>query len=1199
MSARTPTAATVAALCVLAGGLVLCSTPAVAARGHVFSGSFGAQGSGEGQLNEPNGVAVNESTGQVYLADKGNNRVERFSSTGNYETEFNGSGTLAAEGGAPPTGQFSGPEGIAVDNACSLHKPALTEATTPTCAEFDPSAGDVYVVDASHNVIDKFTASGAYVGQLTEANGSSFGRLMGVAVDPAGQLWVYQQQTGTSAKNEEVLNFNYAIANEFVAIRSLGLEQAFPYPAFAVDSKDNLYGALFSFVTDEYVVAETNSKGETLNEALDYESATGVAVQLSSDEAYVDNVTTVGRFSPTGALLERLGAGHLNSGSGVAVSSKTETVYVADSAANNVEVFTPEPPRAPTVEDQSVSEVNAEAATLAGQLNPRGSSAQYRFEYGPCSALATCSNSAYDRRAPATDVSTGSGFELASVSVSLRELAPNTPYHFRLAASNEHGLVHGEERTFTTQSAGGALGLPDNRAWEMVSPPDKHGAQIDRLAPRNDFEGAIQASADGQAITYMAEGATEAEPEGNANIMQIISKRGPSAWTSRDISTAHKYAVAFYGGKGQEYRFFSDDLSLGLVEPFEGIGFTPLSTEATERTPYLRHNETCDASPSSCYQPLLTAGNVPPGTKFGPSSETQPIPWGLARVVGASADATNAVLDSSVALTAKPIEKTALYAWSGGRLQLVSVLPQAEGGAPARAAALGTSPSHLEELEPLYDRDRGAVSRDGTRIVWSGTSPEGGSPHLYLRDTVKAETVRLDEPQAGVPGELSEAELLGASADGTKVFFLSEGSLYECQIVESPGGRLTCGLTDLTPEPAGGSEPVRARAALGISEDGSYVYFVAGGVLANGAAPGSCQTFKSPQTKCNLYVRHNGKTDFIAGLSKDDIPEQANSYKQPTRVSPNGRWFAFMSNEPLTGYDNRDAHSGKRDEEVFLYDASRGTLACPSCNPTGARPTGVEYAKMRLTADDRVWGSDWIAANVPVWTANGEAIARQPRYLSNTGRLFFNSHDALVPQDVNGTADVYEWEPPGVGNCSESAPTFSPRSGGCIDLISSGTSAEESAFLDASETGGDVFFLTTSKLGSQDHDTAMDVYDAHECTARSSCLPTPASPPPPCSSGDSCRGASAPQPQTFVTPPSATFSGPGNLTTTSSPTSRPSLSRAQRLARALRACHRLKKRDERLACVRRARKRDGGKAGRALGRKAGRTNVHSHGRPRR
>ena len=45
-----------------------------------------------------------------------------------------------------------------------------------------------------------------------------------------------------------------------------------------------------------------------------------------------------------------------------------------------------------------------------------------------------------------------------------------------------------------------------------------------------------------------------------------------------------------------------------------------------------------------------------------------------------------------------------------------------------------------------------------------------------------------------------------------------------------------------------------------------------------------------------------------------------------------------------------------------------------------------------------------------------QLVPYQQRYLSDDGRLFFNSFDSLVPQDTNGKADVYEYEPAGVGS---------------------------------------------------------------------------------------------------------------------------------------------------------------------------------------
>jgi hypothetical protein len=99
-------------------------------------------------------------------------------------------------------------------------------------------------------------------------------------------------------------------------------------------------------------------------------------------------------------------------------------------------------------------------------------------------------------------------------------------------------------------------------------------------------------------------------------------------------------------------------------------------------------------------------------------------------------------------------------------------------------------------------------------------------------------------------------------------------------------------------------------------------------------------------------------------------------------------------------------------------------------------------------------------------------------------------------------------------------------------LISSGTSPEESAFLDASESGADVFFMTAAQLAPQDLDSALDVYDAHACSTESPCSPSPPPPPVECQ-GDACQ-ASIPAPSD-PTPGSLTFNGPGNQTPATPP----------------------------------------------------------------
>jgi hypothetical protein len=243
-----------------------------------------------------------------------------------------------------------------------------------------------------------------------------------------------------------------------------------------------------------------------------------------------------------------------------------------------------------------------------------------------------------------------------------------------------------------------------------------------------------------------------------------------------------------------------------------------------------------------------------------------------------------------------------------------------------------------------------------------------------------------------------------------------------------------------------------------------------------------------------------------------------------------------MSSRPLTGYDNHDALSGQPDEEVFLYDAQAKRLVCVSCNPTGARPVGMldqlNEGARPLVDPVGVWrikGVDnWIAGSLVPWTDRGIISGYHPHFVFDSGRVFFDSADALVPQDTNGLEDAYQYEPAGVGGCRQVGGAYSERSGGCVDLISSGTSAVESGFMDASETGDDVFFVTSAKLAPEDYDTAADMYDAHVCTPAVPCHVAPVSPPP-CTSGDSCKAAPAAQPELYGAPASATFNGAGNV----------------------------------------------------------------------
>jgi hypothetical protein len=922
------------------------------------------------------------------------------------------------------------------------------------------------------------------------------------------------------------------------------------------------------------------------------------------------------------------------------------------------------------IESESAKNLGGEGATLEAQINPLGKATTYHFEYGE--------SSAYTTSVPAPDAAVGSGEVDQTVEQSISGLHPETTYHYRVVATvSELGTGYGPDRTFTTHTGGGVAKLLDGRAYEMVSPPDKHGGFIEGISVGG---GSVQAAENGSGMAYVVQGTIREDAEGNRSpeAQQVLSTRGAERWSSQEIVAPPERAFGLHGNAQQEYMAFSPNLALSLLQPAP-FGQTPLAEpplsppqseaerghqektiyirqdapilpEATEKAIWeqARHNgevlaeEHHEASAKPGYEPLVTAANVKLGVPFG----GEQIP-GFREVVpslgflNATPDLTHVILTSNKALAPTPPSAPGLYEWSRNELptkelQLVSILPN---GQPYEAgeAQLGLGVAELKRNGGINLRH--AISNDGSRVFW--TTPEGVVAsikevgHLYLRDTVKKQTIQLDLPETGSFAEAGKAAFQIASSDGSKVFFTDtqrltanstaapeEGpgtarpDLYECEIVEV-SGKLTCKLRDLTANTSAGESGAVQGLVLGASEDGRYVYAVADGVLGSGvsegAVPGNCRSFttlsppKAPVT-CNLYVLHdeNGEgkwaTRFIARLSSEDAPDWFNPNEntqllvdQPTRSSPNGRFLAFMSNRRLTGYDNTDVNEkGGRhaDEEVFLYDAEKATLTCASCNPSGARPRGVFDAQLagegKGLAVDRpeVWAAKptkegennpgidhWLAGNVPGWTTLSIADSiYQSRYLSDSGRLFFNSADALLPEAAGhtrlekvvseeakaessvGVENVYEYEPEGVGSCGSA--------GGCRALISSGTANSESAFLDASASGSDVFFLTAAPLLPQDRDQELDVYDARVCTPESPCQTPSEPPPPPCHEVSTCRGGTFPTPG-FQPPPSTSLSGSGNIvpgppksgTAPVKVSKRPT--RAQKLAAALRACRKL------------------------------------------
>jgi DNA-binding beta-propeller fold protein YncE len=1116
--------------------LLLCAAGSSAAEGttHTLAGQITPQGACT--FEEPTMTAVNDETGEVYVYNRGDNALDRFGpAAGSSPTEPKYACLGRQRAGKALVGE-EGNEGLAVDNSPN-----------------SPAKGTVYVVAPEEHAILRFKPTGTvfkFAGKIKKVKSKvagetyeqeEFETIDGIAVDGQGRLWVDQ--------GEKALSFAPG-TSELAALPLEVFGNCPPRPGFAVSSngkylyvgreRENREGGCEEATAIMRVSSTTGESGAPLTYKYQYEREpnSGVAVDAASGEVYFGNVTNISVFGGeetfehntdpfvSGTFLERFGA--LERDAGVAIDSANGEVFATDAQKDQPE--------------------------------------------------------------------SGEGL------IDVYALTPT-------------------KRTPPTPTAE----LPDHRRWELVSPVNKHGSLI--KAPSYD-SGLDRAAQDGSAITYTSSGPLVADPPSSRAPEPSVdlSRREGGTWSTQDLGTPRgSEAIGAQTLSGTEYKDFSSDLSVALVDPMMGITpdphEPPLSQGATETTPYLRDLRSpiaCEPTPSGCYQALVSPLDDATTTPFG----------GELYVEAGTPDLRHVLLLSNVPLTDEGAVGPggALYEWeylppahegaeAGGVLHRVSIAPPGEEAA-ATEPILGETPA-LES--GVRASARHAFSDDGSRAFWAGAGHQ-----LYARDVPRAETLRLDTPEAGSTPSESRAVFRIANAEGTRVFF-TDGSrltanatsdeadieqgesnaetfdedLYECELGEQ-GGRLSCigGLNNLTASVASSTESASVQGVLGASEDGRTIYFVADGDLAPGAGTGHCGSESAEERQeeaegkggvlaCSLYAEHLGPGGweaprFIARLTEQDRSDWStvNPVEGLTsRVSPNGNFLAFMSSSDLAGYSTRDAVAGTPDEEVYLYDYATDRIVCASCNPTGQAPVGIfESGFENLTIDEAfTLRRHRLAATISGWNASNDHTGTYlARNLSNSGRLFFNGIDPLVPAATNGKADVYEYEPAGVGTCTNEP--------GCIALLSSGDSEQESAFVEAGEEGNDAFILTTSKLVASDTDSAYDIYDAHVCSESSPCSGAPPQAPQSTCETEAaeatCRAPSSIAPALPAVAPSTAAGGGNHGVLHEFEERKPTekrLTRAQLLAKALKACSKQRRKRQRAACRRRAHRKYGAK----------------------
>jgi hypothetical protein len=959
---------------------------------HPFVRSFGSFAS-------PQSVAV-DPTGDVYVLDQSAGNVQKFDAEGD-PVDFTALVSNTLTGAATPAESFSfstGSAQLAVGNAAG------------------PTAGDLYVADSAHDVVDVFSAAGGeYLGQISEANGAPLGEVCGVAVGPAGELYVSDFFVGI---DRYIPTANPPSNADFDS--QLG---GFGHCQPAVDANGDVYAEDFG-VLNKYAASQFGEAGTGTH--VDAGPTNAAAVDPSDQDVYSANPGAIVQFTAGGESLGSFAAGKGTELRGLTVTGSGD-IYIADSSAGNVLVYGPTPPPvAPTIEGESALPSQTEAV-LSASVNPGNVGASYYFEYGETGG--------YGRVTPARRIPPDG--EPVAVSATALGLTPGIGYHFRIVVTNTVDAIAGADQTFTSSAfpsggtcpnealrIGPSAALAECRAYEQVSPVEKAGGNVNLLIN-------AQAAPSGAAASFAS---TTAFAGNTANALGnlYISRRGENGWFTEGVDPTQlnqtDILAAVSPASSEEF---------GTTLQTSKVALAPGAIEGGSNV-YLRDNATGQRTTIAS----ATGDRLFQQFKFNGTNSAYR---------GSTSDFGHLLVESSTALAAGATEGTEnVFDYTAGHFVLASRLP---GGEESES---GSHAGYTEH--PTYDQH--LISTDGSRIFFTASS--GGAGPVYMRHGGTTVPISVSHRSGPEDGTIQPVEFAGANADGTVVYFATELNLTDRSETH---GRPTLyryevdneTLTDLTVDPTG-PEGGFFNTVLGISEDGSYVYFTAKGALTEEAEEAD---FFSE----NIYVWHDqpggGEIRYIGHTENESPPDRL--------VSPNGEYFAFSAYTAVTPEDVPSAHCpadpeisnpAERCSQVYEYDFPSGTLACVSCDGPGL-------------GHSHLGGTDGSFSN------------HHGRSVLGDGTVFFNTPNPLLSRDTNGVGDVYSWKH------------------GSLNLISTGTSAQESNFADATPNGTNVFLRTSQQLVSQDTDQSVDLYDARVDGGIAAQNPPPS---PAACNGESCRG---------------------------------------------------------------------------------------------
>jgi hypothetical protein len=688
----------------------------------------------------------------------------------------------------------------------------------------------------------------------------------------------------------------------------------------------------------------------------------------------------------------------------------------------------------------------------------------------------------------------------------------------------------------TESSPGFRAWLPDCRAYEIVS--EANSGDAANVTGSYGFP-------DGAHVYYKSFLPTPGAGARNGLPERFLATRTSSGWVQSAISPPQGEAPA--------------NLTLAAQENAEGVAFANDFTEAVINSPFQdpfeepRLNETLGMG---VYRLSLVGADVslvslPDSGGLTQSMIEEPAAdaefaaiydWG-AFLAGANTDASRVFFVTSAKFATAPGTPhdtheagNEIYERTGGHTYLVGVLP--DGSVPSCGAEVGQGvPSTLGNGAYSY----GAIAPSGANVVFGGGNCNSASG-LFLRDVVHGTTVPLQ-------GSLFGGRAGTGSGEEEKILTLG-GGIHEYHV--GTAETTDIGSGNLLTYSSDGS-----RVYFLGGEEGIYVYEKGGARLISGTQAGG---YRAGGRLAGGLINYNESTPY--GTTRN-MPVASGG-------SSDGSHLLFVDSAQLTSYENKGHF------EAYVYDAETRRVTCISCNPLNRNPLTLEL-------EPEPQGSAQLIYNFAMDIGEQQYQTPSPPFISEDGsRAVFETTEALVPQDTNGTTDVYEWEQANTNGCTESSGSYSKVIKGCVYLLSSGLGVEvpnENGITDgahlvgASENLKDVYVQTSESL-LPGIDNASHLYDVRIDGG----FPyTPATSG--CEQGEctTARGESA-APDESTT---EAITVPGNVKSVRARSAKrlARLSRARKLARALRACRRRKGRRRRATCehaVRRQLGKEGG-----------------------